>query len=1045
MAFRSWNVGTDCCGWAGARCGDADGRVTSLDLGSWSLESAGLDPALFDLTYLRYLNLAWNNFNASELPSVGFERLTKLISLNLSDTNFSGQVPHSIGRVTNLVSLDLSASVEIIEMPDNFTPLVANLGGLRELHLGCVDLSESTDWCDAISMYAPNLRVLRLPFCNIYGPICGSLSALRSLSVIDLQYSFLTGPIPGFLANYSFLSVLQLSYNELEGWVPPKTFEHKKLVTIDLHHNPDLSGSLPNISADSCLQNLLIGHTKFSGTIPSSIGKIKNLKGLGLDAPNFFGNLPSSIGELKSLNTLKVSGLNLVGPIPSWITNLTSLEVLQFSQCGLYGSIPSSIGHLIKLKTFAVVQCKASGVVPPHIFNMTQLEELALGLNNFEGTGSIPANIGGLALLDVLNMSHNSFTGPIPSQLGHLSHLEALDLSYNELFGEIPSELASLNSLTTLNLSNNKLMGSIPESPHFSTFTNSSFLGNDGLCGPPLSKIFNMTQLEELFLPSNNLTGMVELNSLWRLPNLILLDLSNNKIVVLEGPDNYLMVSLPNIVLLNLASCSITKFPSILKHLNYLNGLDLSNNNMHGGIPRWVWEKWSINPNLSNNKFNSVGYETFLPICATILDLSFNLFEGSIPLPNSAQVLDYSSNMFSSMPHNFSTQLGGTYVFKASRNNLSGNIPTSFCMVAEFQVLDLSYNNLSGPLPSCMMEDANELQVLSLKNNQLRGELPHNINESCSLEILELGGNWINGQLPRSLASCKYLEVLDIQNNQIIDSFPCWISIIPRLQVLVLKSNKFFGQVESSTTVNCEFPSLRILDLSSNNLSGTLAEEWFTKLVSMMVTENNNEALVMQYDYPGAQVYQFETVLTYKGSDLTIEKVLKTLVFLDVSNNAFQGSIPATIGELVLLRELNVSHNSFIGPIPPQLDRLNILESMDLSSNELSGEIPQGLASLNFLTTLNLSDNKLVGSIPESPQFSTFSNNSFLGNDGLCGPPLSKECINTTTPKMVTHDSKKNSKDIMLFLFVGLGYGVGFAVAIVVAWGIPIRKRSRRH
>nr|CAB3476166.1 unnamed protein product [Digitaria exilis] len=173
MAFRSWNVGTDCCGWAGARCGDADGRVTSLDLGSWSLESAGLDPALFDLTYLRYLNLAWNNFNASELPSVGFERLTKLISLNLSDTNFSGQVPHSIGRVTNLVSLDLSASVEIIEMPDsrymvetwlddldnfgylavtNFTPLVANLGGLRELHLGCVDLSESTDWCDAISI-----------------------------------------------------------------------------------------------------------------------------------------------------------------------------------------------------------------------------------------------------------------------------------------------------------------------------------------------------------------------------------------------------------------------------------------------------------------------------------------------------------------------------------------------------------------------------------------------------------------------------------------------------------------------------------------------------------------------------------------------------------------------------------------------------------------------------------------------------------------------------------------------------------------------------
>jgi hypothetical protein len=53
-AFRSWKAGTDCCSWAGVRCGDADGRVTSLDLGNWGLESAaGLDPALFDLSSLR--------------------------------------------------------------------------------------------------------------------------------------------------------------------------------------------------------------------------------------------------------------------------------------------------------------------------------------------------------------------------------------------------------------------------------------------------------------------------------------------------------------------------------------------------------------------------------------------------------------------------------------------------------------------------------------------------------------------------------------------------------------------------------------------------------------------------------------------------------------------------------------------------------------------------------------------------------------------------------------------------------------------------------
>jgi Leucine-rich repeat (LRR) protein len=596
----------------------------------------------------------------------------------------------------------------------NFTSLISNLGGLRELHLGGVGLSQSVEWCDALVMYTPNLRVLTLPFCWVSGPICRSLSALYSLSVIVLQYNSLTGPVPDFFANYSFLNVLQLSYNHLQGWVSPKIFEHKKLVTIDLHYNFKISGSLPNISGHSCLENLLVGDTDFSGMIPSSIGKVKSLKRLGLDAPGFSGNLPSSIGEIKSLKTLKVSGLNLVGPIPSWITNLTFLEALQFSQCGLYGSIPSSIDRLMKLKTFSVIQCKASGKIPPHIYNMTQLEELALASNNF--------------------------------------------------------------------------------------------------------------------------TGMVELNSLWRLPNLFLLVLSNNNIVVIEGQDNSSMVSFPSIVYLDLASCRVTKFPTILKHLNDCVGLDLSNNQMHGAIPRWAWEKWStdfgpngglFHLNLSHNKFTSVGYDTFLPIFTVSLDLSFNMMEGPIPLPQySAEILDYSSNKFSSMPHNFSAQLARTSVFMASKNNLSGDIPTSFCVDLEF--LDLSYNTFNGSIPSCLMEDSNSLRVLNLKENHLEGELHNNMNESCKLEMLDISGNMIEGRLPRSLVACKKLEVLDISNNEITDSFPCWMSTLPRLQVLILKHNKFFGPVTQSShigAVTCGFPSARILDLSSNNFSGTLHKE----------------------------------------------------------------------------------------------------------------------------------------------------------------------------------------------------------------------------
>ena len=200
------------------------------------------------------------------------------------------------------------------------------------------------------------------------------------------------------------------------------------------------------------------------------------------------------------------------------------------------------------------------------------------------------------------------------------------------------------------------------------------------------------------------------------------------------------------------------------------------------------------------------------------------------------------------------------------------------------------------------------------------------------------------------------------------------------------------------------------------------------------MTKDVNETLVMenQYDLLG-QTYQFTTAITYKGSDISFSKILRTIVIIDVSNNEFYGTIPESIGDLVLLGGLNMSHNALIGPIPSQFGMLHQLESLDLSSNELSGEIPWELASLDFLSVLNLSYNKLQGRIPESSHFLTFSDLSFLGNIDLCGFQVSKAC-NNMTPDMVLHQSKKVSIDIVLFLFAGLGFGVGFAIAIILTW-----------
>ncbi|KAH0728898.1 hypothetical protein KY289_000086 [Solanum tuberosum] len=109
-----------------------------------------------------------------------------------------------------------------------------------------------------------------------------------------------------------------------------------------------------------------------------------------------------------------------------------------------------------------------------------------------ESTGTnrshIPSIIGDLVGLRTLNLSHNVLEGHIPASLQNLSVLESLDISSNKISGGIPPQLAYLTFLAVLNLSHNHLVGCIPKGKQFDTFENTSYQGNDGLRGLPLSK-----------------------------------------------------------------------------------------------------------------------------------------------------------------------------------------------------------------------------------------------------------------------------------------------------------------------------------------------------------------------------------------------------------------------------------------------------------------------------------------------------------------------------------------------------------------------------
>ncbi|KAL5143572.1 V-type proton ATPase subunit d2 [Glycine soja] len=94
-----------------------------------------------------------------------------------------------------------------------------------------------------------------------------------------------------------------------------------------------------------------------------------------------------------------------------------------------------------------------------------------------------------------------------------------------------------------------------------------------------------------------------------------------------------------------------------------------------------------------------------------------------------------------------------------SHNSLVGKISPLICNLKSLVHLDLSFNNLSGMVPSCLGNHSSQfLQFLVLKGNQLIGPIPQTYTITNALRIIDLSNNNLPGQLPRALVNCRMLE-----------------------------------------------------------------------------------------------------------------------------------------------------------------------------------------------------------------------------------------------------------------------------------------------
>ncbi|TYG46982.1 hypothetical protein ES288_D11G300800v1 [Gossypium darwinii] len=756
--LSSWVGGGDCCEWIGVVCHNLTGHL-----------GGKINPSLLELKHLSILDLSNNNFSTMQIPEF-FGLLGSLTYLDLSQAQFQGEIPHSLGNLSKLYYLDLRG--------DNWWPKdlevnslqwVSVLFSLQYLDLSHVDLSEATDWLQ-VTFKHPSLLELHLSDCDFAddsSPI--SVNSSKSLAVLDLSW------------NYNCLSSIPMSIFSLHG-----------LVSIDLASS-SLKGPIPDYFGNiSFLEVLDLSFNKFNSSIPDSLYSLNHLRFLSLSFNYLVGKISSAIGNLSSLIHLDLSYNMLEGRLPTSLEDLCNLKEVNLS----YNKIDQDISEILQSLSRCSLNC---------------LESLNLG-TNYQLSGLLPDKLGQFKNLAYLSLAQNNISGLIPMSIGELSSLKSIDVSENQLNGTFPPSFGQLANLETPSFGHNVLEGVVSET-HFSNLTRLTTLLASGnmLRFEPNSSWVPSFQCETIELQRWHLgprfpqwlkfqkkssgldishAGISDVIPTWFLnisAQFNYVNLSSNQLI---GGIPYLNVR----ETLDLSSNRLTgPFPRVFPTLeDLILILDIDTNLLSGEIPD-CWNRWQqvTYLNLRNNNLTgkiplSLGYKNL-----QVLNLRSNSMSGELPytLQNSTSsiILDLSENYFSgSIPEWIGDKLSNLV------NNISGAIPKCF---NNFSAM-ATKNKSSGDLEIWTTFQSNVFHLSALL--VLKGREDEYSTTLGLVTSIDLSVNSLTGEIPKEIGNLIGLRSLNLSRNLLIGNISDIIGKLELLESLDLSMNRLYGEIPSS-------------------------------------------------------------------------------------------------------------------------------------------------------------------------------------------------------------------------------------------------------
>ena len=329
---------------------------------------------------------------------------------------------------------------------------------------------------------------------------------------------------------------------------------------------------------------------------------------------------------------------------------------------------------------------------------------------------------------------------------------------------------------------------------------------------------------------------------------------------------------------------------------------------------------------------------------------------------------------------------------------LKGTLPAELAFLPYIESIDLSNNQLSGPLPTMAMFKWKRLKVLSLHDNQFDSGLSSEIGHLTSLQKLTIYHNkFQGGTIPA--------EVCHLREGQLhflwVD---CSTSSTSNFKVscpddcctICFEPVGFGHDSEVSTEIASQLThethgvdpyGVILSKLKAEALDGGLGlddlDSFQYKSYVWLVTHSSYEGvpdLVVSQKFALGTLY---FALAGAGWDqntgwLTDDDVCSWYGLplndchngiassLDLSENNLVGEIPLELMSMRFLQGINFSGNSLYGVIPSEIGRLEFLELLLLDNNFLRGRFPNELGDISTLKQLTLNSNQLKGEVPGS-------------------------------------------------------------------------------